>query len=192
MIQDITLPQMAEDPVAVALQDASVRRRLENAARAFLCKRWAAFTPGEQTAQAQEVVQNTAVRALEKRNRFDPSRDVLHWLMGILRNVAREYVKQCRREAGNLSAHSLPLDEQVVDPSPPVGVAVDNKQLAGDLLARLSPSDRDILVWKCVEQMTCAEIGERLAMKENAVRVRVFRAMEKLRRCSAVTGEGQP
>ena len=41
-------------------------------------------------------------------------------------------------------------------------------------------------------EMTCAEIGQRIDMQENAVRIRLYRAIQKLKQMCGVTGEGQP
>jgi RNA polymerase sigma factor (sigma-70 family) len=50
-----------------------------------------------------------------------------------------------------------------------------------DALEELSPLDRDVVLWRYFEQRPFAEIGGRLGLKENAARMRVERALEKLR-----------
>jgi len=44
---------------------------------------------------------------------------------------------------------------------------------------------------KYCEEMTCAEIGQRIGLRENAVRIRLHRAKQKLKQLCGVTGEGQ-
>ena len=46
---------------------------------------------------------------------------------------------------------------------------------------RLSPSDRDVLVMRNLEQMPAVEIAALLGVKEGTVRVRHLRALERLR-----------
>ena len=50
-----------------------------------------------------------------------------------------------------------------------------------DALQDLSPLDRDVVLWRYFEQRPFAEIGGRLGLKENAARMKVERALEKLR-----------
>jgi RNA polymerase sigma-70 factor (ECF subfamily) len=56
-------------------------------------------------------------------------------------------------------------------------------------LAKLSPNDREILVMRNLEQMSAAEIGAVLGIREGTVRVRHLRALERLRNLLEVGGE---
>ena len=73
-----------------------------------------------------------------------------------------------------------------------IAVLDDEPLLTDHLLAQLPPTDRDIVRMKYWEELTCAEIGQRLDMQENAVRVRLHRAIQKLKQLCGVTGEGRP
>jgi RNA polymerase sigma factor (sigma-70 family) len=70
--------------------------------------------------------------------------------------------------------------------------AVTDTLLARHLLDQLPPTDRQIVEMKYWNEMTCAEIGQRLDMQENAVRIRLYRAIQKLKQMCGVTGEGRP
>ncbi len=67
-----------------------------------------------------------------------------------------------------------------------------DQRIASHLLEQLPPTDRDIVRMKYWDELTCAEIGQRLDMQENAVRVRLYRAIQRLKQVCGVTGEGQP
>jgi RNA polymerase sigma-70 factor (ECF subfamily) len=56
-------------------------------------------------------------------------------------------------------------------------------------LAQLAASDREILVMRNLEQMSAAEIGAVLGIREGTVRVRHLRALERLRNLLEVGGE---
>ena len=73
----------------------------------------------------------------------------------------------------------------------PQEAAIADKLLAAHLLEQLSPKDQAIVRMKHFEDLTCAEIGFKIGMNENAVRLRVFRAIKKLQHLFGVTGEGQ-
>jgi RNA polymerase sigma factor (sigma-70 family) len=182
----------ADDPVAVALNDPAVRARLMNAARAFLGKRASELSPIQRTAEAEVITQEAAARAWKHRDRFDASRDVVKWLVGFVVNVARELAKQRVRAATGPPPDGPVLEELAVDPARPVEDAISDKLLAGQLLEQLPPADRDIVRMKYWQELTCAEIGERVGLQENAVRVRLHRALQKLKQASGATGEGQP
>ncbi len=79
-----------------------------------------------------------------------------------------------------------------VDPAQPIEDAIANKLLVEHLLAKLPQVDRQVVVMKYCEGITCAEIGQRMEMSENAVRVRVHRAILKLRAECGSAGEAQP
>jgi RNA polymerase sigma-70 factor (ECF subfamily) len=192
MMRDVSLPPASDHPVAVALKDATVQLRLANAARTLLGKRAAELSPTQRTAEAEVIVQEAAMRAWKHRDRFDASRDVVKWLIGYLVNVARECAKKRRHEATSPPEDGPGLEEMAVDPSRPVDDTTIDKLLARHLLGQLPPTDRQIVEMKYWDEMTCAEIGQRLDMQDNAVRIRLYRAIHKLKQMCGVTGEGQP
>ena len=192
MMRDVSVPLAADHPVAVALNDQAVRTRLWNAARALLGRRAAELSLTQRTAEAEVIAQEAAARAWKHRDRFDASRDVVKWLIGYIVNVARECTKKRRHDATSPPEDGPGLEDMAVDPSRPVDDASIDKLLAKHLVEQLPPTDRQIVEMKYWGEMTCAEIGERLDMQENAVRVRLHRAIQKLKQMCGVTGEGQP
>ena len=189
---DVSLPPASDHPVAVALKDSAVRLRLSNAARALLGKRAAELSPTQRTAEAEVIVQEAAARAWKHRDQFDVSRDVVKWLIGYIVNVARECAKKRRHDAASPPEDGPGLEEMAVDPARPVDAAAIDTLFARHLVEQLPPADRQIVQMKYWDELTCAEIGQRLDMQENAVRVRLFRAIQKLKQMCGVTGEGQP
>jgi RNA polymerase sigma-70 factor, ECF subfamily len=192
MMRDVLLPPASDHPVAVALKDSTVRLRLSNAARALLGKRAAELSPTQRTAEAEVIVQEAAARAWKHRDRFDASRDVVKWLIGYIVNVVRECAKKRRHHDATSPPEDGPgLEELAVDPARPVDDASIDTLLARHLVEQLPPTDRQIVEMKYWDGMTCAEIGQRLDMQENAVRIRLYRAIQKLKQVCGVTGEGQ-
>ena len=55
------------------------------------------------------------------------------------------------------------------------------RPLLDDAMDDLSPSDREVVLWRYFEQCPFASIALRLGLKENAARMRVERALDKLR-----------
>ncbi len=50
-----------------------------------------------------------------------------------------------------------------------------------EVLGRLRPNDREVLVMCYLEELTFSEIGAALGISENAAKVRHFRALERTR-----------
>jgi RNA polymerase sigma-70 factor (ECF subfamily) len=192
MIQDVSLPPAPDHPVAVALNDSAVQLRLDNAARALLGKRAVGLSPIQRSAEAEVIAQEAKARAWKNRDRFDPSKDVVRWLVGYINNVAREFAKKRRRDAASPPEDGPGLEELAVDRSRPVDDVAIDKLFAQHLLQQLPPTDRQIVEMKYGQDRTCAEIGQQLDMQENAVRVRLHRAIQKLKQLCGVTGEGRP
>lgn len=192
MTADVSIPVTDDHPVAMALNDPAIRARLECAARAFLGRQAIRLSATERTAEAQVIVQEAVARAWKLRDRYDSSGNVVNWLVGFVRNVARELAKKRGRETSPPSPGSPRLEELVIDPSRPVEQVLADQQLATHLLEQLSSTDKAIVRMQYEEGLTCAEIGQRIGVAENAVRVRVYRALVKLKRLCGVAGEGQP
>jgi RNA polymerase sigma-70 factor (ECF subfamily) len=177
--------------VAVALSDPAIQIRLRNAARAFLARRSSELSPTQRTADVEAITQEAASRAWKRRDQFDASREVVKWLVGFVINVAREYAKKRPRHTTSPPEDDPNLEALAVDPSRPPDIAIADKLLVEQLLGRLLPLDRQIVVKKHRDEMTCAEIGQQIGLNENAVRIRLYRAVLKLKNAYGLTGEGQ-
>lgn len=191
MTRDVSLPLEADDPVAVALNDLAIHTRLLNAARAFLGKRRAGRSPTERTAEAEVITQEAKLRAWKHRDRYDATKPIVNWLVGIVIKVGKEHVRKRKRDTTDTSQDGSMLESLAIDPSPPVEAVVADKLLVRQLLDRLPPLEQDILRMQYCEERTYAEIGQHFGMNENAVRVRAFRAIGKLKHACDITGEGQ-
>jgi RNA polymerase sigma-70 factor (ECF subfamily) len=145
--------------------------------RSFLGKRAAELSPAQRTAEAEVLAQEAAARAWKHRDRFDASRDVVKWLVGYIVNVAREFAKNRCRDATSQPQEGPGLEGRAVDRSRPVDDAVTDKLLADHLLEQLQPTDRQIVRLKYWDELTCAEIRQRVGLQENAVRIRLYRAI---------------
>src|SRR5262245_61257956 len=55
------------------------------------------------------------------------------------------------------------------------------RPLLDDALEDLSPEDREMVLWRYFERRPFAEIGRRLGLKENTARMRIERALDRLK-----------
>ncbi len=130
---------------------------------------------------AEEVVQETWIRAWKALKRVDPSRPFFPWLVSIALNLARD---QWRRK--------IPLDFppgadqllMVSDPAPPPEVVLEEKEmhqrLAGEV-AHLRPAYRAVIALRYDGGLSYAEIADTLDMPLNTVRTHLRRAKQDLR-----------
>src|SRR5262245_24005888 len=123
---------------------------------------------------AEEAEQSAwAVAYRRLKDLRDPDR-LRPWLMSIAANEARQIARSRRRRGVREVA--------VVDP----GAAPDTDGVAtidlANALARLDPKDRAIVGLRFVGGFESAEIGQALGMSASAVRVRLHRALARLRK----------
>jgi RNA polymerase sigma-70 factor (ECF subfamily) len=169
-----------DDPVRAALSDPDVRNGLLEHAAAVL-GRWLADRPNAFRAEAAaEAVQETQLRALQRRHEYDPAiGPVRNWLHGILSRVMCETARSLGR---------LPVQPR--DPSAWERLAVDlatpddavaDRLAAADYLSRLPSEQRELLRLRYYANLDHREIARRLGISAANARVRLCRALAAAR-----------
>ena len=100
------------------------------------------------------------------------------WLYTAARHVSRNLLKQeRRRERIEVRA----MEDALSQPNPgnPLWEQIEPHFHAA--LDRLKPADRTAILLRYVQDESLAEVGTRLGIPENTARMRIHRAMEKLR-----------
>ena len=120
---------------------------------------------------ADDLVQDTVVRALGALSQFQPGTNLKAWLFTILRNLFFEQSRRRRREAAALSAH-LPL-EDAVRPNQSDAAEVRDLEL---VLWQLSPVLREALVLVGVQELTHEEAAQICGVPVGTMKARVSRA----------------
>ena len=128
-------------------------------------------------AAADDLVQDTVVRALGALTQFQVGTNLKAWLFTILRNLFFEQARRRRREAVALSAH-LPLDEAVRPDQADASEVRDLEQV----LWRLSPVLREALVLVGVQELTYEEAAAICNTPVGTMKARVSRARTELSR----------
>ncbi len=146
---------------------------------------------------ALEVLQETVIEALHHVDRYDPSRRMMAWLLGIALNVIRrkkaETLKRQRRE---LSLSQLTrLHSEATEPiseddlldllmvSSQVGPeqTIESDEQVNALLSLVSSDDQQILRLALLEDFEREVLAQRLGITSGATRVRLHRALHRLR-----------
>jgi DNA-directed RNA polymerase specialized sigma24 family protein len=129
---------------------------------------------------ADELASETFAQAFEHRKRFDLDRpDARPWLYGIAHNLLRHHYRAEER-ALRAYARSFAADG-AVPPATPGDVA--------ELLAELSPGERDVLLLVAWAELEYAEVAEALGIPVGTVRSRLNRARGRIRELLEPSGQ---
>jgi RNA polymerase sigma-70 factor (ECF subfamily) len=137
-------------------------------------RRYARALAGDQHA-ADDLVQDTLERAINKHHLWRPGSDLRAWLFAIMHNV---FVNQLRARAAR---HESSLDEDDLPPVPSAqGARLEIRDLES-ALALLPPEQREIVLLVGLEQLSYAEVARALDIPIGTVMSRLFRGRERLR-----------
>lgn len=128
---------------------------------------------------ADEIVQDTFVRAWRAADRFDPERgDVRTWLFAITRNLVVDHHR--RRGARPV----VPVPDERLDGAAETTLDVDralDRWQVAEALARLSPEHRDAIVELHLRGASVAEAAERFGVPAGTIKSRTYYGLRALR-----------
>lgn len=134
--------------------------------------------------EAEDVVQDTWVRAVERLSDFRWEARLSTWLIGIGANCCRDRLRKAGRQ------RDVGLEQGEHLGAPGRGEA----ELRIDLeraIALLPAGYREVLLMHDVEGLTHPEIGERLGIAEGTSKSQLFFARRTMRRLLSGAGEAQ-
>jgi len=135
---------------------------------------------------AEDLVQETILRAWRKADRFDPARGTLRgWLYAILRNLLADFARSAASRP-----QQVPFVADVAAPDE-VEALIGSLYLAA-ALQRLSVEHRQVFDYCVVEQWPHAEVAKRLGVPIGTIRSRLHYAREALKLSMDELGAGQP
>lgn len=132
---------------------------------------------------AEDVVQETFIRAFRQLSRFEARANVSTWLYRIAFNCAVDFLRaRPRRESAT--------EDEVLERMAPSasGPSMDDLVFAGQIgermqeaLGGLSDKERAAFLMRHYHGCSIEEIGSTLGMKTNATKHSIFRAVKKMR-----------
>jgi len=126
---------------------------------------------------AEDLTQDTFIRAYQYLWRYDTRKKFFSWLYTIAFNLIKNHYKKNKKHniSEELSAHSL------VDNSPsPEDKFIENQEITAGLL-RLEYELRALLIMKYQQGLSLEEIAEITGKSLSAVKMRIYRGLEKLK-----------
>ena len=143
-------------------------------------------------ADAEEVVQNAALKAFNKLSSFRHESQFRTWLMSITINEARMWLRNSRAsrhqslEQEDEEGHCLALD--IADPGESPYQALERKQLRGALLKalnRLPSCNSQVFILRDLQLLSIAETAKALGITETCVKTRLRRGRIQMRQALA-------
>ena len=133
---------------------------------------------------AEDLAQETFVRAFRGLQTLREETKLSTWLFGIARNCAREQLRSRRRDAGNVEIDAEPAFELHDHGRTPSGELLD-KELSGVIqaaLQRLDEDKRTVFTLKVLQQRSYEEIAEITGFSVGKLKTDLHRARAEMRK----------
>ena len=136
---------------------------------------------------AEDIAQQVFAKIYFSIKNFDFRSSLLTWIYKITVNECYDYLRKKRvrklvYESDFSSDDALRMEnsEPATDQAPAVDYRLAQHDLILKLLAKLSEEDRSLILLKEVEGHSVEELSEMTGMNENTIKVKLFRARQKL------------
>lgn len=141
------------------------------------------------TQDAEDLVQDTFLRAFRNLDRFDLSRPFRPWLWTLGTRLALHLIARKERKNVSLETAGTDPDQQARLDGPWLGSLADVERMDAALLQRalmealetLEPDHRAVMILRVFEERSYGEIAEILEVPEGTVMSRLSRARTRLR-----------
>ena len=135
---------------------------------------------------AEDLAQETFLRSFRELSRFDTNRRFYTWLYTISLNLIRNHLKKSNRKTGFLKREiyfeGAGLKKSECLDIPATKEIKDEKEAQLEIcLQKLSPELRELLVLRFYQGFSFEMISEITGCSQSAVKMRVYRGLEKLR-----------
>jgi len=136
---------------------------------------------------AEDIAQQVFAKIYFSIRNFDFRSSLLTWIYKITVNECYDYLrkKKVRKlvyesDFSDDDAQMMEYSGVAVDPQTPIDESLAQRDLAVKLLEKISDEDRNLLLLKEVEGHSVEELAGMTGMNENTIKVKLFRARQKL------------
>ncbi len=136
---------------------------------------------------AEDIAQQVFAKIYFSVKNFDFRSSLLTWIYKITVNECYDYLRKKRVRKlvyeSDFSADDsqrMEHSEPATDQAPAVDQRLAQHDLILKLLSKLSEEDRSLMLLKEVEGHSVEELAEMMGMNENTIKVKLFRARQKL------------
>lgn len=140
-----------------------------------------AYSVTRNSAEAEDIVQETFLRVLRHQNKLGEIRDARVWLVRIAWNLAldRKRRSKTRPETEDIAdlVRTLPSAERRADDE---AISAQEHAHIVALIDQLPAKERHALLLSALEELSTAEIASICSTTESSIRSRIFRARREL------------
>ena len=140
---------------------------------------------------SDDIFQETWIRVVRARDRFDPKRRFSTWLFQIANNLCRDRWRRLSSRGRALEAFTR---ESLATRPAPAEPEVRERDVMRDRVLSLPERQREVLILRYYEDMSEAEIAETLEIPRGTVKSRLHTAVKALRAKledeGSIAGEG--
>jgi len=136
---------------------------------------------------AEDIAQQVFSKIYFSIKNFDFRSSLLTWIYKITVNECYDYLRKKRvrklvyeSDFSEEDAQRMQNTDAAIDQNPAVDTRLAQRDLIGKLMGKLSPEDRSLLLLKEVEGHSVEELSQMTGMNENTIKVKLFRARQKL------------
>lgn len=137
-------------------------------------------------AQADDLVQDTLVKALSNVERYEPGTNMRAWLFTILRNHYYSHLRKAKREVEDVDGRMAA--RLATRPAQPGAIDLEDFKAA---FAQLAPDHREVLTLVGASGCSYEEAAEICGCAVGTIKSRVNRGRKKLADILGVDGEDQ-
>lgn len=136
---------------------------------------------------AEDIAQQVFAKVYFSIGSFDFRSSLLTWIYKITVNECYDYLRKKRvrklvyeSDFSDEDALRMENSDAVVEQGGAIDEDLARRDYVVKLLAKVSPEDRNLLLLKEVEGRSVEELAEMTGMNENTIKVKLFRARQKL------------
>lgn len=136
---------------------------------------------------AEDISQQVFAKVYFSIKNFDSRSSLLTWIYKITVNECYDYLRKKRvrklvyeSDFSEDDAQRMEASEPAVDQAAPVDKQLAQRDLVVKLLSKVSQEDRNLILLKEVEGHSVEELASMTGLNENTIKVKLFRARQKL------------
>jgi RNA polymerase sigma-70 factor (ECF subfamily) len=148
---------------------------------------------------AEDISQQVFAKIYFSIQSFDFRSSLLTWIYKITVNECYDYLRKKRvrklvYESDFSEEDALHMENtgSAADAAPGVDQRLASRDLAMKLLAKISEEDRNLILLKEVEGHSVEELSQMTGMNENTIKVKLFRARQKLVKAAGRLSRNRP
>ena len=140
---------------------------------------------------AEDIAQQVFTKIFFSLKGFDFRSSLLTWVYKITVNECYDYLRKQKvrklvyeSDLGEDDQRTMENSQIAVDKRPAADVRTEKRDYLLKLLERVSEEERTLLIQKEVEGLTIEELAQLTGLNENTIKVKLFRARQKLVKAS--------